>query len=113
MLTINSHLGKHELNEVTHDKWDEDHLWNISPAATSANPVSAQCRTPKLFFFWGENDHWVDNGTRDAVIATRARRTDAGKEDGGRPWMEVDETGLPHGFCLSELMFVCCFRCQC
>lgn len=97
-----SYLGKHELNEVTHDNWDEEHLWNISPCSSPISSQSSQCRPPKLYFFWGDNDHWVDNSTRDAVIAARARQADAGKEEGGRPWMEVDETGLPHGFCLSE-----------
>lgn len=97
------YMTKYELREIASDKWD-DELWGVSSKPDSlqdnaSGPVTID--TPKLYFYWGENDPWVDNRTRDGLIATRGRRLDeAGDET--KPHMEIDTQGMPHAFCISE-----------
>ena len=97
------HLGKYELDQVTDDKWDE-RVWGSTPntASTGAPELSDKAKDkPLLYFFWGENDHWVDNRSRDKLIAGRARRSSE-QQDLFKPHMEVDTLGLPHAFCIRE-----------
>ncbi len=98
-------MGRHELLEMTHDKWSDD-VWN-GPLPGPASGDNVKIDRPNLYFYWGENDHWIDNRTRDQVIASRARRrNDAGEVEG--PHMEIDTLGTPHDFCISmyALLFV-------
>lgn len=89
------HLAAHEMATITSDKWD-DELWGVAEAEGGRS-----ART-KLFFLFGRGDHWVADETRDELVAARA--AEAG-EEGSRPWMEIDGTGIPHGFCISEFDF--------
>lgn len=89
-------MGQHELLEITADQWDDD-LWG----ATDAGNASTGSDRPKLYFFWGENDHWTDDGVRDAVVARRARTASDGRGT-CKPFMEVDTGGIPHDFCISK-----------
>lgn len=65
----------------------------------------------KLFLLFGTNDHWVADETRDELIAARAAvsKVDSRQQRQGeadmdlRPKMEIDGSGIPHGFCISEL----------
>jgi hypothetical protein len=66
------YMARHELLEMTHDKWSDD-LWN-GPLPALEHNEEAKIDRPKLYFYWGANDHWIDDGTRDKVIASRARR---------------------------------------
>ncbi|KAK5167547.1 uncharacterized protein LTR77_007246 [Saxophila tyrrhenica] len=92
------YMARHELLEMTHDKWSDD-LWN-GPLPVGKDDEVKMDR-PKLYFYWGANDHWIDNSTRDSVIASRARRdSDAGGER--KPVMEVDQLGTPHDFCIKD-----------
>lgn len=97
------HLASYEMREITTDKWD-DEIWGVADSSakkpdTSGGEVAASAKT-KLFFLFGTDDHWVANETRDQLIAARAASNGVG--DGQKPTMEVDETGLSHGFCISE-----------
>lgn len=76
-------MAADEMRTITSDKWGDD-VWGAAH-----KPVA------QLFFYFGQNDHWVADQTRDEIIALRGR-------DGG-PTMIVCEEGLPHAFCLSEL----------
>lgn len=94
------YLAQHEMQTITTDKWD-DEIWGV---VTDNAKVSERT---KLFFLFGTDDHWVADETRDELIAARAARA-AGGEGGevgeeGKPFMEIDESGIPHGFCISEL----------
>lgn len=90
-------MAADEMRSITQDRWDE-RVWGASNSCSSAASGSA---SPKLFFLFGRNDHWVADSTRDDLIAARAYRE--GEEDGRwKPKMEVDETGLPHGFCIRK-----------
>lgn len=109
------HMAKDELAQLTHDTWDDD-FWegraaNVlsSPAANISEPTPHSDGTSahsnaahtQLFFYWGANDHWVANTTRDAIIAKRAR-TQHDPRGPGKPIMEVDAHGIPHAFCLRK-----------
>jgi dienelactone hydrolase len=81
------------MKAITTDAWD-DELWGISKAQSSNNNKT------RLYFYFGTDDHWVANETRDELIAARAATGKVGEED--KPTMEVDTYGTPHGFCISK-----------
>ena len=81
------HMAADEMRTITSDKWTDD-VWGVGCAS---EPIT------RLFFYFGRNDHWVAEKTRDEVIALR------GREGGLGPKMFVCEEGLPHAFCLSKL----------
>ena len=83
------HMARDEMNEITTDRWNEE-VWGSAAGASE--------QRTKLYFYFGEEDHWVAKKTRDDLMATRALRPDA-KED-WRPKMEIDQSGVPHGFCI-------------
>lgn len=92
-LTQIRYLAGHEMKTITTDSWD-DELWGISKARDSNSNKT------KLYFYFGTDDHWVANETRDALIAARAATGKAGDED--KPIMEIDTQDTPHGFCISK-----------
>ena len=95
-------LAKHEMQTITADKWD-DELWGVADAdggGGGGGGGEALREQTKLFFYFGTNDHWVADETRDELIAARAASGKDGEER--RPVMEIDESGIPHGFCISE-----------
>jgi hypothetical protein len=81
------------MKAITADVWG-DELWGLSKAQTSSDNKT------KLYFYFGTDDHWVADETRDELIATRAGTGEAGDED--KPTMEIDTHGTPHGFCISK-----------
>ncbi|KAJ5958599.1 uncharacterized protein N7479_005749 [Penicillium vulpinum] len=81
------HMAADEMRTITSDKWSDD-VWG---AASAHEPIA------KLFFYFGRNDHWVAEQTRDEIVAVRGRK---GGEAG--PTMIVCEEGLPHAFCLKH-----------
>ncbi|KAH0366158.1 hypothetical protein KCU65_g5596, partial [Aureobasidium melanogenum] len=87
------YLAGHEMKAITTDAWD-DELWGISKAQTANNNQT------KLYFYFGTDDHWVANETRDELIAARAATGKVGEED--KPIMEIDTHGTPHGFCIKH-----------
>lgn len=84
---LDRHMAADEMRTITSDKWTDD-IWGIGCAS---EPIT------QLFFYYGRNDHWVAEKTRDEIIALR------GREKGLGPKMFVCEEGLPHAFCLSKL----------
>ncbi|KAJ5955112.1 hypothetical protein N7501_009391 [Penicillium viridicatum] len=81
------HMAADEMRTITSDKWSDD-VWGV---ASTREPIA------KLFFYFGRNDHWVADQTRDEIVAVRSRK---GGQDG--PTMVVCEEGLPHAFCLKH-----------
>lgn len=79
-------MAADEMRSITTDKWADD-VWGV---ASTGDPVA------KLFFYFGRNDHWVAEKTRDEIIALK------GSKNGLGPKMFVCEEGLPHAFCLSK-----------
>ncbi|KAH9222787.1 hypothetical protein DL95DRAFT_380526 [Leptodontidium sp. 2 PMI_412] len=86
------HMAKDEMDFITEDKWDEN-IWGIE----HEDPDS-KSKSPKLIFYFGQNDHWVADHTRDALIAARGR--EEGARQSPKPVMMIDEGGIPHGFCI-------------
>lgn len=81
------------MQTITSDTWD-DELWGVT---TDQNQ---SVEKTSLYFLFGRNDRWVADETRDDLIATRAGAS--GENGDWKPKMEVDEMGLPHGFCIGE-----------
>ncbi|KAJ9295504.1 hypothetical protein DTO271G3_5960 [Paecilomyces variotii] len=76
------HMAADEMRTITSDKWSDD-IWGTSRAG---KPPS------RLVFYFGRNDHWVAERTRDEIIESR------GSKDG--PTMIVCEDSIPHAFCI-------------
>lgn len=90
------HMATDELQTITHDAWDAE-VWG------AAEPSPVGVARPKLFFLFGKEDHWVADETRDELIKARGRaRAEKRDEEKWKPVMEVDESGIPHGFCIGE-----------
>ena len=100
-------MANHEMLELTDDKWT-DELWGVqtlrdaAPADVSVGTIAPAART-KLYFYWGQNDHWVAQSTRNELIRTRGRSRNGRRGSLGgkhKPLMEIDRHGVPHGFCI-------------
>ena len=85
------YMGIDEMRVIGEDVWDEE-LWGIerdARAQTADAPPS-----PRFYFFFGRDDHWVANHYRDLFIEKRRRQVE-------RTRLIVDEEGsLPHAFCI-------------
>ncbi|KAF9894072.1 hypothetical protein FE257_009045 [Aspergillus nanangensis] len=57
------HMAADEMRIITSDKWSDD-VWGMS---ASHDPIS------RLYFYFGRNDHWVAEQTRDEIVAIRGR----------------------------------------
>ena len=87
------HMARDEMLEIRLDVWDDD-LWG---AATS----SPRGTRSKIVLWFGRDDHWVADHHRDDLIKTRTSH--AASEEDWQPVMIIDETGIPHSFCISEI----------
>ncbi|KAK1144590.1 hypothetical protein N8T08_005463 [Aspergillus melleus] len=83
------HMASDEMQTITADRWTDD-VWGIS---NSQDPMS------RLFFYFGRNDHWVAERTRDEIIELRGQKPQG-------PKMTVCEEGVPHAFCLRHSDFM-------
>ncbi|KAJ5737605.1 uncharacterized protein N7483_002730 [Penicillium malachiteum] len=84
------HMAADEMRTITSDKWADD-VWGVGH---TSEPMT------RLFFYFGRNDHWVAEKTRDEIIALRGQEGDKGTGEWLGPKMTVCEEGLPHAFCL-------------
>ncbi|MCJ1478697.1 hypothetical protein MMC13_007378 [Lambiella insularis] len=90
------YMAHDELLQITEDRWDED-LWGT--AVPKSGIIS-----PKLILYFGKQDHWVANHTRDELIAARAYRNRGGED--WKPKMLVDDAEIPHSFCIHHNLTV-------
>lgn len=100
-------MANDEMREITEDKWHPANVWGMFPHSgdgdgndTTKTAMSVDTKAPqtKLFFYWGKNDYWVNNESRDALIAARTQPT--GTKFGSRLQMFVDPGEIPHTFSL-------------
>jgi len=93
------------------NKEDRIHSNPTSTSATTPPLPTSATKQPSLYFFWGADDHWISNDTRDAVVASRAAippsstsSINASSSSAPRtgPKMEIDQKGLPHDFCTTD-----------
>lgn len=91
-------MANDEMHEIKEDKWHPSNIWGMVPHKDDAITVSATPEAPKtkLFFYWGKNDYWVNNQSRDSLIAARAQTS--GREESVR--MFIDPGEIPHTFSL-------------
>lgn len=87
-------MARDEMKMITADKWDEE-IWDAAKKEEKGE------RRHKLFFYFGDDDHWVADRTRDDLIAARGKNGD-GENDDWAPVMEIDGFETPHGFCVRE-----------
>ncbi|PQE28123.1 major facilitator superfamily transporter protein [Rutstroemia sp. NJR-2017a BBW] len=113
------YLAQDEMETIKEDRW-RDEIWGVENAntetevktdgeeiATSGNKEE-KITPPRLLFYFGRNDHWVAEHTRDALIAARGRNGVAVDpehvsflgEGGNKPIMMIDEEGIDHSFCV-------------
>lgn len=112
-------MARDEMHEITDDRFSND-IWGVSGnAADEENVLQSKATavvnkqadaskdlhtrrpTTKLYFYWGKNDHWVADNTRDTILAARAQKaTDEPMLEKSKPVMEIDQHDMPHGFCL-------------
>ena len=89
-------MAADEMREITSDKWD-DEIWGIAAPDTSSE---GERRPPaRLVFYFGRNDHWVAEQTRDDIIKARGSKA---AENGDGPKMVVCEENVVHGFCIGR-----------
>ena len=88
-----SYMAADEMREITSDKWDHE-IWGIAAPDTSSE---RERKPARLVFYFGRNDHWVAEQTRDDII--KARGSKAAKNGDG-PKMVVCEENVVHGFCI-------------
>ncbi|KAL8811044.1 MAG: hypothetical protein Q9223_003167 [Gallowayella weberi] len=105
-------LGKDEMDMITGDKWGEE-VWG---AATEPGTNSRDTIHSNLVFFWGQNDRWVAEKTREDLINARGFRCKSkpfssaassisdvsSPADGWKPSMIYDQRKIPHGFCINH-----------
>ncbi|KAL4870382.1 hypothetical protein BDV12DRAFT_61290 [Aspergillus spectabilis] len=107
------YMATDEMRTITTDKWSDD-VWGVS----SSNPISSELETEldtksqvlppaQLYFYFGRNDHWVAERTREEIVAARGisnlgqgQGNENGSEKGMGPRMVVCEESVPHAFCL-------------
>ncbi|EEQ29537.1 hypothetical protein McanCB56680_006101 [Microsporum canis] len=90
------HMAADEMREISADKWS-DELWGFgSPTNTPKD------RLTKMIFYFGRNDHWVAETTREEIIQSKTKA----KQSAPGPVLTVCEDGVVHGFCIghSEIM---------
>lgn len=84
-------MGADEMIRIKSNTWDAE-IWGAAHPSTTGSP------RPKLFFYFGKNDHWVADRTRDDLMKIRGRNGDGGEDEAWKPKMEIDKLGIPHAF---------------
>ncbi|KAL1953821.1 hypothetical protein VTO42DRAFT_2116 [Malbranchea cinnamomea] len=91
------HMAADEMRNITVDKWN-DEVWGI---AAPEMPFDRQNGPPaQLVFYFGRNDHWVAEQTRDDII--KARGSKVNTQGGAGPKMVLCEDNVVHGFCIGH-----------
>ncbi|KAL4792373.1 hypothetical protein BDV19DRAFT_254971 [Aspergillus venezuelensis] len=84
------HMATDEMRVISADKWDDD-VWGLCTPEQRKPPNS-------MYFYFGRNDHWVAERTREDIISLRGNSKT--KSGGAGPKMVVCEESVPHAFCL-------------
>ena len=119
-----SYMARDEMRVIKGDKWGAE-VWGSGAASSLSHIEKGEKEKPnpaKLYFLFGEKDHWVANEARDELVRQRGRAADCGMEivkakekakgdcdcdeyhgsdDEWKALMAIDRSGIPHGFCLS------------
>ncbi|CZR55247.1 uncharacterized protein PAC_05134 [Phialocephala subalpina] len=88
------YMTQDELRVIINSKWDNE-IW------CAATPSRLSQPRPKLFILFGKDDQWMSDQVRDELIREKGRAWDS-KEEVWKPVMEIEETGIPHDFCIRD-----------
>lgn len=116
-------MARCELRDIGKESWGEE-VWGVVAATGEEEGEEGETGlteikfSPRLFFWFARQDHWVADVTREEILQTRgmtgfvARENELGSDvgedklDGGRnqsPRIRIDETdGLIHAWCLTQ-----------
>lgn len=95
------YMGQDEMERIAEEKWASE-MWEGLGENVKGMEEGEKCigeRTPKFFFYFGKDDHWVDNECRDQFVKNRM------KDANSRVRVEICEKSIPHAFCISTLGF--------
>lgn len=95
------YLAKDEMDTITDDKWPGE-VWG---AATTPGTDHRDTANSNLVFYWGENDKYVANKTRDDLIKAKGHLSSIEHRSLSKDWkpsMFIDKDGIPHAFCLKH-----------
>jgi CRISPR/Cas system CMR-associated protein Cmr5 small subunit len=120
------YMAECELNEIREDKWGEE-VWGVAQTETKLDKDQLrEPSSPRLFFWFAKEDHWVAQVTKEAILRTRAAHvvvardhvampSDPAKldslhdcpEDAARQtsWPNInvwESEGLVHAWCLDQ-----------
>ncbi|KAH7368265.1 hypothetical protein B0T11DRAFT_276713 [Plectosphaerella cucumerina] len=87
------HMGQDEMRVIGEESWDSA-LWEMPTQPSGPSHARA---SPKFFFLFGENDHWVSDHFRANFISAREKHI-----ENGWAHVAIDDSGLPHAFCVRE-----------
>lgn len=91
-MEFHRYMAADEMTEISADKWN-DEIWGFSSPTHASGD-----RLTKMIFYFGRNDHWVAEATREDIIRSKTRD----QQDGPAPTLTVCEDGVVHGFCIGE-----------
>ncbi|OCT54976.1 hypothetical protein CLCR_02883 [Cladophialophora carrionii] len=90
------HMASWEMKEIRQNRWGKE-VWGASHGVTPV--VAAEeglCSSPKLFFWFTKDDHWVAETTRKAIIGSQAPGTVVRRRHvaGSAETVEADEMAV-------------------
>lgn len=102
----NRHMAADEMRDIGADKWS-DEIWGLSGPSEISNQQTN--KLTKLIFYFGRDDHWVAEKTRDEIIRAKSPKSDASGLNNRGPTMMVCDDGIIHGFCVGKCYIpLCC-----
>lgn len=103
-----SSLAAEEMRQIASDAFSNA-VWGSETRSLPDTLANGTYSRTKLFFYFGKDDHWVAHHTREFLMNNRAcepAETLADRVEwsrDSRPWMEVDQLGTRHDFCIGPL----------
>lgn len=107
------HLTIDEMAMIKEDSWNHD-IWGIAP-----DEHDDKTKTPQqhklhnavpLCFYYGAQDVWVWNESRDRLIASRGRQQEQEQDEATdlpwKPLMIIDDKDIPHGFTVNHSQII-------
>lgn len=92
-------MAADEIHEIGADKWS-DEIWGLTNPSEISNQQTN--KLTKLVFYFGRNDHWVAEKTREEIIRARSPKVENLETAGQGPTMMVCDDGIIHGFCVGK-----------
>jgi hypothetical protein len=89
-------MAQDELRVISDNKWDNE-IWGAATPSPLSHPRAC------LFILFGRNDLWVSDQVRDDLGREKGRSFKSSESgEMWKPVMEIDETGIPHDFCIAH-----------